>query len=257
MSTDRAPSRVTGTPVRVLLLRHGQSEWNAVRRWQGTADSPLTRLGREQAIETAWALAGVDVSFDVLVASDLRRASDTAAIIGDALALGAPVIDARLREAHAGEWEGLTPDEIEAGWPGWIAEHRRPPGFEPYHEVVDRAVDALHDAARAALAAQPDGEPSALVVAHSGVIRSVVRHLGRDDDRVPNLGGVWLRVEPGVERSVIPEPSHDGRAAVAADGIELLDVFDPAGIVISGVDAPGEDPGDEADEADAHRDAEH
>lgn len=222
--------------VRLLLLRHGQSEWNAVKRWQGTADSPLTALGREQAIETAWALAGEDVTFTSVWSSDLSRARETATIIGDALAIGTPTADLRLREAYAGEWEGMTPEEIEAAYPGWLDEHRRPPSFEPLHEVVDRAVAALHDIARSS-----DGP--ALVVTHSGFIRSLVRHLGRQDDRVPNLGGLWVTVDP--------------RPSSAADGIELHDVFDPAGIVVSGVDAPGEDPGDEPDQPGAHRHAEH
>lgn len=261
--TENRPSVPDTGCVRVLLLRHGQSEWNAVRRWQGTADSPLTPLGREQAAETAWALAGLPHTFSALFASDLSRALDTARIIGDALALGAPVVDARLREAHAGEWEGMTPDEIELAWPGWIASHRRPPSFEPYHEVVDRTVAALRHIAALTLG-MFDGAaaPAALVVAHSGVIRSVVRHLGRDDDRVPNLGGIWLLVDadgPSADRvpSATVEPFEGAPGTDHVGGITLLDVFDPAGIVISGVDAPGEDPGDEPDDADAHRSAEH
>jgi probable phosphoglycerate mutase len=242
--------------VRVLMLRHGQSEWNAVKRWQGSADSPLTPLGREQAIETAWTLAGLP-PFTALWASDLSRALETATIVGDALGLGTPRVDPRLREAHAGEWEGMTPDEIEVAWPGWLAEHRRPPSFEPYHEVVDRALAALDDAVASAVAnhagtrAGAMSAPAALVVTHSGVIRSVIRHLGRHDDRVPNLGGAWLGVE---SHTVSAAPD---RRAVAGRRIELLDLFDPAGIVISGIDAPGEDPGDEPDEPDADRRAEH
>ena len=235
------------TGVRVLLLRHGQSEWNAVKRWQGTADSPLSALGREQAIETAWALAGCGVSFTSVWASDLSRALDTARIIGDALAIGEPDVDPRLREAHAGEWEGMTPDQIEVAYPGWLAEHRRPSGFEPLHEVVDRAVAALHDIA--AVAAGPT-----LVVSHSGLIRSLLRHSGRDDDRVPNLGGIWLRIVTAVSSPIGEAGAQIDRGHVdrlRVDGIVVDDVFDPAGIVVSGVDAPGEDPGDEPDQPDA------
>lgn len=249
-SADAHPSTAAPTagPVTVLLLRHGQSEWNAVQRWQGTADSPLTALGREQAIETAWTLAGIDTVFDALWASDLSRAAETAAIIGDALALGAPRIDARLREAHAGEWEGMTPTEIEAGWPGWLDEHHRPPSFEPYHTVVERATAALRDIADDAVARAGDAPPAALVVTHSGLIRSVIRHLGTEDERVPNLGGVWLTVDAPAAGSFTPGTDV---------GIELHDVFDPAGIVISGIDAPGEDPGEETDQPDAHGRTQH
>lgn len=227
------------------MLRHGQSEWNAVKRWQGTADSPLTALGREQAIETAWALAGSGVDFASVWSSDLGRARETAEIIGDALAIGAPVVDVRLREAYAGEWEGMTPNEIEARYPGWLDAHRRPDSFEPLHAVVERAVDVLHHIARVHGADGP-----ALVVTHSGFIRSLIRHTGREDDRVPNLGGVWLSVDP-------PASAISLHGEAPTDGIVIDDVFDPAGIVVSGVDAPGEDPGDEPDQSGAHRHAEH
>ena len=149
-----------------------------------------------------------------------------------------PRHDRPQREAHAGEWEGLTPEEIELRWPGWLEAHHRPAGFEPYPAVVERATEALHDVAARAAA---NGTPAALVVAHSGVARSLVRHLGGIDSRIPNLGGVWFTA------SVI-----DGRSDLV-----LGDVFDPAGVILTGVDAPGEDPGEETDEADAQRAAEH
>lgn len=219
----------------ILVLRHGQSEWNAVRRWQGTADSPLTQLGREQAATTARVLATVRLDFTAIWTSDLRRASQTAAIIGAALGLGKPIVDARLREADAGEWQGLTPEEIELRWPGWLEAHHRPVTFEPYPAVVARATDALHDIAARAAATESG---AALVVAHSGVARSLVRHLGGIDSRIPNLGGVWFAASV-----------TDGRPG----DLVLGDVFDPAGVIVTGVDAPGEDPGEESDQADAQR----
>lgn len=228
MPAPTAP--VTAT---ILMLRHGQSEWNATRRWQGMADSPLTALGRQQAAETARVLARLDVTFSTLWASDLGRASETAAILGETLDVGAPIVDRRLREAHAGEWEGLTVEEIEARWPGWLGSHRRPPSFEPLASVVERALDALRDVAHVAAARVP---AVALVVAHSGLIRSLVRHTGRHDERVPNLGGVWFNAS-----------SIDGRLTLG-----LGDPFDPNGIVVSGLDIPGEDPGEQPDQSDAH-----
>jgi broad specificity phosphatase PhoE len=223
--------------VPILVLRHGQSEWNSIRRWQGTADSPLTELGRQQAGATAGLLAALRLRFPAVWTSDLRRASETAAIIARTLGLGSPIFDARLREAHAGEWEGLTPEEIDLRWPGWLEAHHRPASFEPYSAVVARATDALTDIAGRACDLVP---ASALVVAHSGVVRSLIRHLGGIDTRIPNLGGVWFT------------------ASVTDSGADLAlgDVFDPAGVVVTGVDAPGEDPGEEADEADAQRAAE-
>jgi broad specificity phosphatase PhoE len=223
--------------VAILVLRHGQSEWNSVRRWQGTADSPLTELGRQQAGATADSLAALGLEFPAIWTSDLRRASETAAIIARALGLAAPIPDARLREAHAGEWEGLTPEQIELRWPGWLEAHHRPASFEPFAAVVDRVSAALGDVAARAAECEP---PAALVVAHSGVVRSLIRHLGGIDARIPNLGGVWFTA------SVTDGGSH----------LALGDVFDPGGVVVTGVDAPGEDPGEETDEPDAQRAAE-
>ena len=103
---------------RILLVRHGESEWNATRRWQGQADPPLTDLGRTQAAHAAAALGAVDA----IVTSDLQRASATAQVIADALGLDAPMIDPRLRERDAGEWSGLTREEIHDQWPGYLTE---------------------------------------------------------------------------------------------------------------------------------------
>jgi len=103
--------------------------------------------------------------------------------------------------------------------------------------VVARVSDALAAVATSASVLDP---PAALVVAHSGVVRSLIRHLGGIDTRIPNLGGAWFS------------------ASLTDGGADLVlgDVFDPAGVVLTGVDAPGEDPGEEADETDAQRAAE-
>src|SRR3546814_20228381 len=79
---------------RVLLVRHGQSEWNATGRWQGQADPPLTDLGRAQAHYAARSLGVVDA----IVAADLQRAADTALIISGELGAGPVVLDQGLRE---------------------------------------------------------------------------------------------------------------------------------------------------------------
>ena len=90
---------------RVLLVRHGQSEWNADGRWQGQADPPLTDLGRHQALHAARNLGVVDA----IVASDLQRASETALIIAGELGVGPLVLEPDLRERDAGEWSGPDP----------------------------------------------------------------------------------------------------------------------------------------------------
>lgn len=221
--------------VRLLVLRHGRSEWNAIRRWQGSFDSPLDSVGRAQAAAVADELAGLGEPWHRPVASTLGRAAETASIIATRLGLASPSLDARLTEAHAGEWEGLTPPEIEAAYPGWLAAHRRPAGFEPLDSVVARATAALRDVAEGTAHGA-----TALVVSHSGVIRSVVRSLGLTDTRIPNLGGVWFRLTVG-------DASPTDRPRLVVD-----ELFDPHGVVVSGVDAPGEDPGEQPDQPDHH-----
>jgi probable phosphoglycerate mutase len=221
--------------VHLLLLRHGQSEWNAVRRWQGLADSPLTALGREQADRCATILASLDVRFGGVWSSPLTRAAETARIVADRLGLETVHDDDRLREADAGEWQGLTPDEIEVAYPEFLATHRRPATFESVQAVVDRSLAALTHIA------ESSGTADAVIVAtHSGVTRTLIRHLGAADERIPNLGGVWLE-------------AHIASSTGAPVRLELRHRFDPHGIVISGVDVPGEDPGEQPDDADTHR----
>lgn len=175
------------TPTGFLVLRHGQSEWNAARKWQGQADIDLTSLGRDQARRAAEKLQ----AFDTITSSDLGRARVTAEII--ASVTGATLLppDSRLRETHVGEWQGLTHDEIEREWPGYLDTHRRPPGFETDESLVARASQALTD-----ISSQFAGR-SILVISHAGVLRVMRRHLGVTDVRIANLGGSWFTVWPG------------------------------------------------------------
>ena len=172
----------TSGATRVLLVRHGQSTWNADNRWQGQADPPLSAHGERQAREAAGRLAGVDA----LWASDLQRARRTAELIADGLGLGVH-LDARLRERHAGPWQGLVRDEIEAGWPGFLEAGHRPPDYEPDDELVGRALAALDD-----LAAAHEGQ-HVVVVTHGGVVRALERRLGDGDTALlSNLSGRTL-----------------------------------------------------------------
>jgi probable phosphoglycerate mutase len=173
---------VSTPPTHLLLVRHGQSEWNAQGRWQGQADPPLTELGAQQAADAAERLGAIDAIW----ASDLERAAATAAIVGERLGVGV-VVDPRFRERHAGEWEGLTRAEIDEGWPGYLADGRRPTGWEHRAELVGRALDGCVAVAHALPGAH------VLVVTHGGVVRALEHHLGAtDDDLLPNLGGRWV-----------------------------------------------------------------
>src|SRR5690349_8120787 len=95
-------------PRRILLVRHAQSEWNAVGRWQGQADPPLSEFGREQA--AGLAEHPLLTAFDAIVSSDLQRARSTAVAIAECRALGSDEIsiDAGLRELDVGSWSGRT-----------------------------------------------------------------------------------------------------------------------------------------------------
>ena len=177
---------------RVLLIRHGQSEWNADGRWQGQADPPLTDLGRHQAMHAARNLGTVDA----IVASDLQRASETALIIAEALGVGPVVLEPGLRERDAGEWSGLTRAEIERDWPGYLdspsadrhAAFGRPPGAATVGQPSagdggrragsptrccssgsSAALGRVHDLA-------PDGE--VIAVTHGGVVYALEGRLG-------------------------------------------------------------------------------
>ena len=163
----------------MLLVRHGQSEWNAQGRWQGNADPALTELGRQQAFHAAGRVGAVDV----IVASPLIRALETARLISGQIGVGPVVVDADLAERDAGEWEGLTRAEIEAQWPGYLATEKRPPGYEPHDVLVGRAhaaLDRIHQ--------EYDGA-EVLVLTHGGLIGAVERDSGLPWERMPNLGG--------------------------------------------------------------------
>ena len=119
---------------RLLLVRHGQSEWNALGKWQGQADSPLTDTGRQQARK-----AGSSVGkFDAIFSSDLQRAAETAVIISEILGIGPVLVESGLQERCAGLWQGLTREEIEKGWPGALISGERPEGYESDDQVLFR-----------------------------------------------------------------------------------------------------------------------
>src|SRR5580698_2933262 len=123
-------------PTRVLLLRHGQSTWNAEGRWQGQADPPLSDDGRLAA--KAFAATADLREIDAVVSSDLVRALETATTITDACGWAPPTTLRGLRERDAGEWEGLTREEIESSWPGALTQSPRIPGGETAAALTSR-----------------------------------------------------------------------------------------------------------------------
>ena len=184
---------------RLLLLRHGQSTWNAEGRWQGWADPPLSPLGEAQA--RAAALRLVDHGLEAVVSSDLERARQTAVILAAGLELGGVRCDQALRERDVGEWSSLTAEQIEERWPGALSRWREgrlrhPPGGEPDDAMATRVFTVLDKLAAREVAAL-------LVVTHGGVIRLVERRLGVEPGRTSFLCGRWL--EPGGTALVLGE----------------------------------------------------
>jgi broad specificity phosphatase PhoE len=163
----------------MLLVRHGQSEWNAAGRWQGHADSPLSEVGRQQAFNAAPRIGSVDV----IVSSDLQRALETARIVSAQLGVGPVVVEPGLRERDAGAWSGLTGEQIDAGWPGFREAGQHPEGWEPDATLLVRVRDALDRIADE----YAGGE--ILVVTHGGVVYALETLHGLPFVRLPNLGG--------------------------------------------------------------------
>jgi len=179
---------------RVLLLRHGQSTWNAEGRWQGWSDPPLSELGRAQAAEAAGHLGGFGLTS--VTASDLDRARTTATIVASALGLAGVAVDADLREYNVGDWEGLTRPEIELRWPDHLDDWRKgrlaaTPGGETRVAFLARV-----EAGLGRVAASDDNAP--LVITHGGVIRALEQLAGGERSAViDNLAGRWFTVEGG------------------------------------------------------------
>ncbi|MXZ30057.1 MAG: histidine phosphatase family protein [Acidimicrobiia bacterium] len=188
---------------RLLLLRHAESEWNAQGRWQGQADTPLTERGRRHAAEAGPLLA----SFEMLVCSDLRRARQTAEIIAAGAEIETIDTEPRLRERNAGPWQGLTRDEIERDWPGYLASGRRPDDYETDEQLVVRADAAL---GHIALLADRRGTSEVLVITHGGVIHSLTVRAGLQPVPMPNLSGRRMSVADGALR--VGEPVSVGDA---------------------------------------------
>ncbi len=199
---------------RLLLLRHGQTEFNATRRMQGHFDTELSQTGWQQAQAAAEMLVGQPIV--KIIASDLRRAKDTAQVIGDQLNL--PVsLDSRLRETDLGDWQGKTHEEVDSAFPGARARWRfdatwAPPNAETRQEVAARAFTVVEDLLQEV--EQWEGN-TVLIVAHGGTISALTSALlGFADSKHPlfsNLGNTQLAQIVGRD---VPEgyPVHGNKA---------------------------------------------
>ena len=180
---------------RVLLLRHGRTEWNAQHRFQGQADPPLDETGKAQAYEVAALVAALRP--DLVASSDAQRAMQTAAPLGEITGLQV-VAEPRFRERSLGHWEGLTRDEVAQRYPDeyadWIAGRdvsRR--GGETREQVAERAC--------AAFAEIPDDTQLAVIVTHSATAMALCAALlglpPRDPVLAPLANCHWSELRHG------------------------------------------------------------
>lgn len=209
----------------LLLVRHGETIWNAENRWQGQRDTPLSDIGREQARrlrdrfishwngDTARPLPGPPERF---YASDLSRAVETAEIVMGALPVPIPTL-ARLhllRERSFGSWEGLTAAEVRAQF----GDAPHPEDGEQYAAVYDRMLTALthiwDDTA--------DTERGvALIVGHGGSLRMLLAralHVGIEESRRFRLDNTGVSIL--TFRGVTADTS-EGRLLVVNDTAHL------------------------------------
>jgi glucosyl-3-phosphoglycerate phosphatase len=197
----------------LVMLRHGQTEYNAGSRMQGQLDTGLSDLGREQAAAAAEILAKRQPL--LIVSSDLQRALDTAIALGERSGLPV-VVDERLRETHLGDWQGMTHLEVDAAAPGarlaWRDNARwAPHGGESRVDVAARSMPLV-----AELIAQQGewglDEPDRpmVLVAHGGLIAALTAALlGLPVDNWPILGGMgnasWVQLSGHSENDAAPE----------------------------------------------------
>lgn len=194
---------MTTDPITTLcLVRHGETEWNLIRRYQGRVDIPLNETGQAQARTVASAIAAGE-PWHVLVSSPLSRAMDTARAIASATGLDPILQDPDLVERAYGEAEGLTLEEREARWEGpeW-------PGLEPYDLFQERAMTVLSRIASAHAGRR------VLVVAHGGLMNAVLAGIsggehGTGVTVIVNTARTILHRHPGGwEIETVSDASH-------------------------------------------------
>ena len=172
--------------LRLLLLRHAQSTWNAEGRWQGHADPPLSAEGKQ----TAKAAAPQYSHISRVVSSPLVRATETAEIIAESSGTSHVATNPGLTERDLGEWTGLTRSEVEERWPGYLSEHKWPESAETTEAFRKRVLEAIHSIAG-------EFEEDVLVVAHAGVIITLEQSLGVPWRRIGNLCGRAVEYDSG------------------------------------------------------------
>jgi len=163
----------------VVLVRHGETEWNLVKRTQGHLDSPLTPKGVSQAMETAKKLK--DYRLDLIISSPLGRALKTAKIIAEELKISDVRTNPNLSERHLGVLQGRTKEESLGNYPAFFDKNNRfiqnsdIPEAETLQEFLDRANKATEEIS------EISQNKNVLVVTHDGVLHAIVGHIKNID----------------------------------------------------------------------------
>ena len=232
----------------IYLVRHGTSEWNLLKKWQGQTDTKLAPIGITQARARGKAFREEGILFHAAYCSDLRRASHTAELLMEECSIKTTTADMTtrtmttktplLRECSLGEFEGMKKSDIygEQYEELWAllnslpheARIRTPyfPGLETPHEVGTRCAACMVDAALRAAASDPDGatgkgeanpgRKNVLVVTHSTVIESLLATLfGADFDSIAMENLCWLRFR------LVPASSSTSKGTPSAWRLEL------------------------------------
>lgn len=202
--------------MRLLLVRHGESEWNASGRLQGQADPPLSKLGRRQAAHVSARL--VDEGVDAIVSSDLERAVHTASALAGSVGLEV-VKREDLREVDLGSWTGISREQVEREapelWRRWRIEGIEGwEGGEKYAEAMVRVSGAI-----SALAAQ-FLDRTVVAVSHGGSIRLATCHLlgmpATELGRIMSIGNASIT-------EFLVEPDGTGRLVRLNDNAHLIE----------------------------------
>lgn len=196
---------------RFFLVRHGETEWNKIRRIQGVSDIPLNDTGRAQAAALGDILASH--TFDLLVSSPLSRAVETATIIAARVKMPGPLIVPELIERNYGEAEGSNGGDLDIRYPAGA----EVPGRESREAVMQRTIRAMQELA----ISHPEAD--VLAVAHGGVIRSAVEYAapGLHNEPITNCSVHSFRYDAGsLELVAFDDPMEDASRFLGVDEFE-------------------------------------
>ncbi len=220
--TSSGPAGQSRTPRSVIIMRHGQTDWNAEHRFQGRTDIPLNEAGLAQARAAAPVVGSLRPQR--IVASPLSRALVTAQTVGEHLGLEVSTHEG-LVETHLGLWEGLTESEVRSGYPqeiqAWragVPDARSGLTGESKLDLARRTTAAVRE-----ILSEADDGSTTLIVMHGGASRALIGALmglrPEDWNRYASLGNcAWSVLEEDIPGTEFGQLAFEGEAAAADQG---------------------------------------